>query len=113
VVATRSGSGRAAFSRDTVTSGCPSALMRSAEQAVGHRLGRAARQHLAIGRGQIQGTAGAAPRKHHFDHEIGGLLEIEHSKPQPAYGDPWHAGGGGSPDRIGAAFTHIACLADG
>ena len=58
-----------------------------------------------------QGTVGTAAREHHFNHEIGGLLEIEHGNPQPAHGDPWHAGGGGSPDGIPAALKHIVCLA--
>ena len=39
-------------------------------------------------------------RKRHLDHEIRGLLDIEHGKPQAPERDAGNAGGCDAPDRI-------------
>jgi hypothetical protein len=35
-------------------------------------------------------------RENHVDHEVGGLLDVEHGKPQAPQRNPAHASGGGS-----------------
>ena len=82
-----------------------------AEQAFGLRLGRAARQHLAIGRRQIQRAADAMTRIGRLDHEIGGGFQVERGHAKAADGDPWHLGGRGPTVQIDAALKHIVCLA--
>ncbi|MGY4284611.1 hypothetical protein ACVWXO_003831 [Bradyrhizobium sp. LM2.7] len=83
----------------------------SAEQALGLRLGRAASQHLAIGRGQEQWTADAMARIGRLDHEIGGRFQVERGHAKSADGDPWHFGGRCPPLDVDAALKHIVCLA--
>ena len=51
-------------------------------------------------------------RKHRLDHEVGGLLHVEHREPQSTERDPRDVRGGGPADRIRATLKHIACLAD-